>query len=370
MDLAVFAGADTSWTPLGWLFHAQSKISGVVRDMPSTARLFWRHGACHYENHKVTVESGGEAMAKLVRDLERAVSGLVLGGEVPVPPLLEVADDRTNATLGYSFLEHPDNVGWVTRAGEYLTMRATKDAAFEGDWIRQGALNHARVRVYEGEVSKFLELLTAGVHLTGGLPLRRTETLTLRYMNSAGGGLRNMVVWGGAVMMRCIGGKSFWKVGERKVWRMLPAALSRVVVVYLCVVVPFLEGLELACREGKGKTEFLFSKKVATETPKLVAPREMTEAVKEAMASHHAFPITVAAWRHIAIAFGRRFLRGDFAMEQVGMLEREGDEGDHEDEAMDLMSGHSSKVAELHYAREVDDSSKFDDFHNLAIRWH
>ncbi|KAH6847816.1 hypothetical protein B0I37DRAFT_375916 [Chaetomium sp. MPI-CAGE-AT-0009] len=285
-------------------------------------------------------------------------------------PLGDIQDDRTNSNMGYSFLQDPANTEWVAEAERYLTVRAMREQSYNTQWIRQGAINRAHVKVYQGDFLMFLKALVAAVHLTGGLPLQRKETLTLRHTNSAGGGLRNVLVWNGYVMTRSIGGKMFWKKGEKKVWRLLPARLSRAVVVYTSVVVPFLQALEMECDGGKGLTEFLFSSRVAAPEPRLLTGREMMEAAKGAFGREHDTSITVAAWRHIAIAFGRKYLTGDFAAEQLSMLEGDEEEGDGDDAAIDEMAGHTTKVAELHYARELDDGSKFDEFYNLGVRWH
>ncbi|KAH6616943.1 hypothetical protein F5144DRAFT_585020, partial [Chaetomium tenue] len=140
----------------------------------------------------------------------------------------------------------------------------------QSDWIRQGVINRPRLDIYIADLKRFLKHTIAGIHLMGGLPLRRNETLTLRYINSTNGGLRNIFVWGGRIITRTVGGKAFWKVGERKVWRVMPVPLSRAIVTYMSVVVPFLEGLEVECLGGDGKIDFLFSQKVATKEPRLL----------------------------------------------------------------------------------------------------
>jgi hypothetical protein len=168
-------------------------------------------------------------------------------------------------------------------------------------------------------------------------------------------------------MLWTIGDKTFWRCGERKVWRVLPRRLSAVVVQYLAVVVPFLEALELVQEgNGGGKNHFLFSRTITGETPKLIDERELTEAVKAASLRGIGSSITVMQWRHIAIAFGRRHLAGDLADEMATAAEEQGEE----DDTIDLMAGHSTRVAEMHYAREIDDGAKFDEFINLGTRWH
>jgi hypothetical protein len=110
-------------------------------------------------------------MVKLLQKLEESLGRLLLGGEA-LPQASEMHDDGSNAGRGYSFLAHPDNIEWVAGAERYLIARAVGDKEYGGDWIHQGSLNHARFKVYQAEVAAFLVLLSAAIHLTGGIPVR------------------------------------------------------------------------------------------------------------------------------------------------------------------------------------------------------
>ncbi|KAL2183712.1 hypothetical protein L209DRAFT_746220 [Thermothelomyces heterothallicus CBS 203.75] len=137
--------------------------------------------------------------------------------------------------------------------------------------------------------------------------------------------------------------------------------------IYLAVVVPFLEALELEYIGGEGKTEFLFARVVTKpKDTDMVTPREMTAAVKIALLKGLPNAMTVAVWRHVAIAFGRKYLGGELVEELTTALEQD----DHKDDTIDLMAGHSSRVADMHYAREIEGGTKFDKFFSLGVRWH
>ncbi|KAL2185718.1 hypothetical protein L209DRAFT_744831 [Thermothelomyces heterothallicus CBS 203.75] len=74
--------------------------------------------------------------------------------------------------------------------------------------------------------------------------------------------------------------------------------------------------------------------------------------------------MTVAAWRHVAIAFGRKYLGGELVEELTIALEQD----DYKDDTIDLMAGHSSQVADIHYAREMEGGTKFDEFFSLGYK--
>lgn len=132
--------------------------------------------------------------------------------------------------------------------------RVDGDPALRAGWIRHDTINKEQRQIYSHHVEVFLKALMAAIHVTSGQPVRRPQILSLRPENTLKGALRNLFVAKGRVLIRTIGGKMVTKTGEQVAWRMLPGPLSRVVVVYLALVVPFKRALDAsdATNEGGG----------------------------------------------------------------------------------------------------------------------
>ena len=91
---------------------------------------------------------------------------------------------------------------------------------------------------FEASVQKFLEYLLLLFHMTGGQPAREPEILSMRWRN--GDTIRNIFVDYGLV----VGIPRYHKTRsttreDRPIPRFLPAAVSKLVVYYLTIVIPF-----------------------------------------------------------------------------------------------------------------------------------
>ena len=86
--------------------------------------------------------------------------------------------------------------------------------------------------IYLKLISAFLETLCLLIHITGGQPARAFELLSIRYFNTIQGGHRNIFVEGGP------------RVNTQIIHIFLPKAVSKMVIWYLWLIVPFKEYLE------------------------------------------------------------------------------------------------------------------------------
>ena len=91
---------------------------------------------------------------------------------------------------------------------------------------------------YEASVERFLEHLLILFHMTGGQPARESEVLSMRWRNTDT--IRNTFIDYGLVVgiphynkTRSVSGK------DRPIPRFLPSCVSKLVVQYLTIVIPF-----------------------------------------------------------------------------------------------------------------------------------
>jgi len=118
----------------------------------------------------------------------------------------------------------------------------------------------------------------------------------------------------------------------------LPWDVSKVLMTYLAIVVPF---HELINREWESNGYLFTDGKGGhwnTDKQSRIMARESQ--------SRLGFRITTASWRQLQVAFDREFVR-------TGLPEEDSDsDGDGEDDVHDLRAAHSARVANNHYGRK------------------
>ncbi|KAI8651067.1 hypothetical protein NCS57_01442500 [Fusarium keratoplasticum] len=257
---------------------------------------------------------------------------------------------------------------------------------------------------YSQSIEKLLELLAFLIHLSSGLPARSNELLTLRHRNTAAGGIRNIFLDQGLVMLVTGIHKGFSRSERLKViHRFLPQEVGTLLVYYLWLILPFWEAMQAnfdPSSQGSfspflWKTSSLdgdeaYGKKVEAlgDNPQLqqlqaelgfYSPRSSPfVALRGSQADSPRLHIglaagswnsarlsrvlkrwgklagieslTISSWRHIAIALGRRYIR-DAAITSQGLYS-EVDHGDSKASGFLVKSGTSCLVSPLPLASQ------------------
>ncbi|KAJ4175501.1 hypothetical protein NW767_015765 [Fusarium falciforme] len=124
---------------------------------------------------------------------------------LPPIPWDSIQDNPREETLGYSFLNSLYQVaGESTRtwAIAHVWNRPELRARWYGGSSRPDtAPDMQALSAYAESIDQMLEHLTVLIHLSGGLSARSTEILTLRHRNTAPGGIRNIFIDRGMVML-------------------------------------------------------------------------------------------------------------------------------------------------------------------------
>lgn len=296
------------------------------------------------------------------------------------------------------------------------------------------------VRAYGRRIDQFRERLLVLMHLLGGQPPRTTELLGVRYRNTPYGGLRNLFLQHGFVSFVIWYHKGYRAKGGLKViHRFLPATVSLELVRYLWLVLPFwhqVQGLTVASHKT---SSFLWARDIVQVPDQAAADSISNSGVEEAdvgadsragagsvaprkkgkgeskgkgedkaeaphlginrgaelegvwspsrvgyiLGSHSlrviGIRLTVASWRHIAIAISRRYLRGAFTTSETDPKQA-GNDGnasseDSEDDIWDLQAGHGSHIAGLVYGRGTSDmayttAARQEKYRSISITWH
>ncbi|KAK7178083.1 hypothetical protein PSPO01_15863 [Paraphaeosphaeria sporulosa] len=201
-------------------------------------------------------------------------------------------------------------------------------------------------------VVAFREKLIVLMHMTGGQPARGPEIMSIRHSNTVKGGHRNVFIEDGKVVFVTRYHKGYQVSGDVKIiHRYLPREVGELAVYYLWLVLPFQQRMEALVWEKEAMSSHMWP---ADPNGRKWTTDRMREALKRETSVGLGQPLTIPAYREIAIGISRRFLRGSTAFQQ-----EEGDESEAWNEEntagliADLQAGHTAHVAGMVYARGI-----------------
>ncbi|KAM0540020.1 hypothetical protein ACHAPJ_013628, partial [Fusarium lateritium] len=180
---------------------------------------------------------------------------------IPAIPWNKLQDNANDDALGYGVADSLYEVaGEETRT--WLIAHIWKTPALKARWYLNATTASAppSITVLSGYlelVDQMLEHLLFLIHLSAGLPARSTEILTIRHRNTAAGGIRNIFIDRGLVMIIIGIHKNLSQSQRLKViHRFLPQEVGTLLIYYLWLVVPFCEGVlsNLPCNSDQERT--------------------------------------------------------------------------------------------------------------------
>lgn len=391
----IYIGEQDSYaTPITWLKEAQSVAKEARITSDQAPKIEWiKTGQLRLIAQGTTTSKAtlSNLMQSAINEASHCLQLLLMqkpidsdfdtpSYDAPVPSLGYISDDRSNSMLRHSFLDHSANQSWVPMARNHLATKIDADSVQKRDWASGNNINRTTVKRYEAVRREFLQKLAIAIHLTAGQPSRRTELQNIRWQNSLQGGLRNIMISDGLVRIRYIWHKQRWTINQEKpVWRFLPPQLSRILVIYVSTVIPFLRGaLRAAGKDGRSSCH-LFSLRALNQsgenTPLIDEKNLLSDPMTDLTSRILGYRITIAEYRHIAIAYCRHYMHGQTIEAILG--ETGGDTGNEptepdaeEDDIADAQAAHSTLVANLVYAREYDTGERFNEFSKASALWH
>ena len=244
--------------------------------------------------------------------------------ELPAIPWGGLHDDPSIRGLGWSWMQDQRS-RLPTDGQEWLYERIQAREDLQDRFVSstsEGGYHGERVRDWMRQLARFRGLLLVLMHITGGQPARGTEILSCRHRNTAAGSHRNVFIEDGQVVFVTKYHKGVQMTGDVKIiHRYLPREVGELVVWYLWLALPFIERIEALVWQQSAVSDHMWpadpdGSKWTTDRMKRVLQQVSTKALGQS--------ISVAAYREIAIAISRQWVRGDTAFQR-----------DHEDESIE-----------------------------------
>lgn len=365
--------------------------------------------------------------------------GIVPGTtKLPVIHWDRLVDNPAEQKTGWSFRDDVRNLDAVDvkTPSTWLEQRITDEAQLRKAFVDVAASREAiavgkppvwsrdRVREYQKSMNAFRHGLIVLVHMTGGLPARASELVTIQYKNSANGESRGLFIEDGLVVYVTMYHKNIGTTGSAKViHRYLPREVGELVVYYLWFALPFAEKLErIVSEEEVESSAYIWvpelekawtmpqrKKRAMNGRPQSSVDREEEEreegqeeeeadepeetasvygqpvvlwntnrvrnAVQRISLEYMGIKVTILGWRHSTKAIYRRYVDSRTAVQTFMQADEEQDNRQEDDDAADLQQGHSSQVGGMIYGRAITESmfsseSKRAAFRRVSREWH
>ena len=286
---------------------------------------------------------------------------------VPKIALYRVRDNPAMIERGWTFLKDPRNVDTLPARDNWMLQRVLRNSALRDEsrsvdrdsrvkW-RSEAIKH-----YQKQVDAFLVGLLLLVHITSGQPARGTEIIGLRHTNTTHH--RNIFIEDGLVSIVTSNHKGYTYTGTTKIiHRYLPHEVGELLVYYVWLIRPFIEKLDRLTGRLQKKHEasaFLWPDGIGTW-----AVNRLSKALQRETEPTFGSAISIAVYRHVAIALSRRHVNGKGFSRDF----------DVEEKASDRQTTHTLWTAGRLYARGLEEApghveARRAEFRAVSRRWH
>ena len=359
-------------SPMQWMLDLRAYGMKVDFNTTSDGHVGWKDGdVLQYKDiHFSMADFRGMAEQLQISTRKKLLSVMFATdeSEMPAVPWTELFDDPSNASVGWSFIDDT-RTRWPVDGKEWLFQRIQSRPEERKRFVKEEAangINKGRVRDWLKEIDDFRGQLLALMHITGGQPARGPEILSVRHSNTMQGGHRNLFIEDGMVVFVTQYHKGEQYHGDVKIiHRYLPREVGELVVWYRWLVLPFVQRIKGWLWSQPQISDHLWGPDVDGRKWTTERLKEHLQRATEAGLGH---AIHVAAYRHIAIAISRRWVRPNSAFsDDVEVRD--------EEEISDEQATHSPFTAGAVYAREMDElpgsmASRRQQFRTASIDWH
>ena len=388
--------------PWNWIYKLRTYGLKIRYTESSLGSIIWNGPELHYADISISMSQLrglihgllSTAKAHLLEDILFTKTQDYL--DLPAINLSALKDNPVEKTPGFSFLSDVRNRlnsdNWL-----YTRFISTPDLIQRfistSDLSSQSLVwNLSELSDYFQQIRQFKSELLVLIHLTSGGPARAPELLSIRYLNTQNGGVRNVFIENGLVSFITGYHKGYLKHKEVKlINRFMPKEVSQLLIYYLYLVIPFERNMEIIHNLKPIQSAFIWPEKpgvnlsnpvfkrqrrftdlnrnqginpdnstqnsqvLGLQTWNYWTPNQISEAIHSAFTTRLRISINISKWRHIYTAIVRQYLKSP---DLHGFLKISTENpiapdysSQSEDDIADLQASHTSKVAGLTYGR-------------------
>ncbi|KFZ23250.1 hypothetical protein V502_02271, partial [Pseudogymnoascus sp. VKM F-4520 (FW-2644)] len=314
-------------SPMNWIQKLRTYGKKIQDTTTRIGHIIWTGDGeeLSYKGLKLTMTGLRDFASQQVETAEAQLRSLLRvhlkKGAIPPLPKLDLASLKDNPavkTPGWSFLCDPRNAA-LQGHDHWLLHRIVETGELQKEfftglepltWRRPAAERYLK------EVDAFLERLLLITHVTSGQPARGSELVSLQHCNTINNLRRNIFLENGLVSFVTFYHKGYSVKGNVNIiHRYLPENVSKLVVYYLWLVLPFVNQLRLLALDQTAiaaSPPFLWARPYGDARQWQHSPwpsSRLSHMLKQEFQTSLHTQANIQIWRHAAIAISRRHLR-------------------------------------------------------------
>ena len=364
--------------PMSILFHKQAyAMMSTVHDPPAVNAFWGKDGTIIISDERIQISILIRYIHTMIKQTTHQI--VAIAGSIDWLDqnlMLSITNNLSEESNGFWFGMQPDNQALVKSFSCIERLKNDMDflqqyATINGD----GSIAFKRIAAHHlidsiEVIKKNLLLLT---HMTSGIPSCGPEITSTTYANTSLH-IRNFFILHGQVIMITSYHKAQKISGKtRLVCRFLPYLVGRLLVHYLTNLLPFQEMITALAGLKTHSTALMFAQTNLDEVTCRTTD-DMTGHMRQTMllASEGAQSLTIATYRHVAIALARQI--PDVLRLHQSMTGETIVEDDTEQDAQILQAGHGA-LADLTYGMSSNilkaiTPDVLELFQKISVQWH
>jgi hypothetical protein len=364
--------------PMQWMLDLRTYGMKIHFNTTADGYIDWDKDTVLYKKIQFSMGDFRGMVHGLVAETRRLlVEELMLtqDEELPTIPWRGLRDNPVNQEIGWNFIQDERN-GLPVEGEWWLFNWIGENSRLARRFLKSGpefAWNRVRVEEYMAGVNQFRENLLVLMHITGGQPARGPEILSIRHSNTAKGYHRNVFIENGLVVFVTRYHKGYSVSGDVKIiHRYLPREVGELWVWYAWLVLPFQQRLEVDVWQKSEVSAYVWP---TDPQGRQWTSERMSKAMRRLSVVGLGADMGLRAYRDLAIAISRRYLRPREAFQR----DEDDEDGDRDEDieavTADRQAGHTPHVAGTVYARGIMErsgevASKREQFRGSSVTWH